>query len=193
MQPIDLVKTRLQLHGEGALGKVPSPFLVARQILSAHGLAGFYVGFSAAVTRQLTYGTARLGLFRVFSDQLRAHRGEGPLPISLKVAAGLASGALGSAIGNPADLALVRMQADMTLPASERRGYSGVGNALIRIVREEGVTALWRGSTPTVVRAMALNASMMSTSDQVKELLAPYMGGERSTTNLLVSSAVAGL
>lgn len=194
IQPIDLVKTRLQLSGEGTLGKPPSPFAVARQILATSGPGGFYVGYSAAVTRQLVYGSARLGLFRIFSDRLRAQRGgEKPLPMTLKIAAGLASGAIGSVIGNPADLALVRMQADSTLPLEQRRGYRGVLDAVARITREEGVLALWRGSTPTVARAMALNASMMATADQTKELLAPYLGGQQSMTNLSVSSAIAGL
>ena len=49
----------------------------------------------------------------------------------------MAAGAMGSFIGNPADLALVRMQADGSLPVDKRRHYTGVGNALARIVSEE--------------------------------------------------------
>ena len=33
---------------------------------------------------------------------------------------------------------------------AERRGYKNVFNALARISKEEGVTALWRGFEPTV-------------------------------------------
>lgn len=71
---------------------------------------------------------------------------------------GLVAGGLGSIVGTPADLALIRMQADATLPIDQRRNYTGVFNALARITREEGFLGLFKGCTPVVVRAMALNA-----------------------------------
>ena len=188
------MKTRIQLAGEGSAGKAASPLAVAREALRTEGPAAFYAGYSAAATRQIVYGSARLGLFRVFSDELRAARGsDAPLPLWLKAAAGLASGAVSSFVGNPFDLALVRMQADATLPPGERRGYTGVVDACRRVVRDEGVLALWRGSMPTVARAMALNAAMLATADQVKEALAPHLGGLASLPNLVASSLVAGV
>ena len=190
IQPIDFVKTQLQL-AEGSARS--SALSVVRRVLATEGPSALYRGLGAAVTRQVVYGSARLGLFRLFSDHLKEAHGGAALPLALKVAAGLASGALGSIIGNPADLALVRMQADSALPLGERRGYRGMRDAVTRIVREEGVAALWRGSMPTVLRAMTLNAAMMATADQTKEALAPHLGGLRSTANLVVSSAVAGV
>jgi solute carrier family 25 oxoglutarate transporter 11 len=84
--------------------------------------------------------------------------------------AGLAAGAIASFIGNPTELALIRMQADATLPLEQRRHYKGVIDATLRVIKEEGVAELWRGSTPTVARAMALNMSMLATADQMKEV-----------------------
>ncbi len=55
----------------------------------------------------------------------------------------LVAGGIGAVIGNPADLALIRLQADGTLPKAERRGYKNAGDALSRIVNEEGFFALW--------------------------------------------------
>lgn len=70
---------------------------------------------------QLTYSTARLGLFRVFSDKLKDLSNAAdptspppPLPLWKKAAAGLAAGGVAAAIGNPADLSLIRMQVDNT-------------------------------------------------------------------------------
>lgn len=74
-----------------------------------------------------------------------------------KAFCGLTAGFFGAIIGNPADLALIRVQADTTLPPAERRNYKNVADAFIRIVKEEGVGALWKGCTPTVARAVALN------------------------------------
>jgi len=45
------------------------------------------------------------------------------------------AGFVGSLVGNPADLALIRMQADSRLPLNERRNYTSVGNAFSRITK----------------------------------------------------------
>jgi len=42
------------------------------------------------------------------------------------------------------------------LPVAERRNYKNAFDALYRITKEEGVSTLWRGSTPTVLRAIAI-------------------------------------
>ena len=75
------------------------------------------------------------------------------------------AGFVGSLVGNPADLALIRMQADARLPVAERRNYKNVVDAFKRISSEEGFFALWRGATPTVIRAMALNLAMLVSYD----------------------------
>ena len=77
----------------------------------------------------------------------------------------LIAGFIGSLVGNPADLALVRIQADARLPLTERRNYKNVVDAFKRITKEEGFFALWRGAIPTVIRAMALNFAMLVSYD----------------------------
>jgi solute carrier family 25 oxoglutarate transporter 11 len=140
--------------------------------------------------RQAVYGTARLGLHRQFSNILKERQGGGALPVHLKIASSMSSGAIASFIGNPFDVSLVRMQSDTMRPAAERRNYKSVFDALIRITREEGLTRLWRGAAPTIVRAMAMNVGMMASYDQAKELYTAQLGAGL-TTNLL-SSATAG-
>ena len=48
------------------------------------------------------------------------------------------------------------MQNDASLPVNERRNYTGVFDAFKKIVAAEGVTGLWKGAVPTIVRACAL-------------------------------------
>ena len=90
------------------------------------------------------------------------------IPLYQKAGAGLAAGGLGALVGSPADLSLIRMQADSTLPEAQRRHYKGVGDALTRIVKDEGAIGLFRGAGPTVTRAMALNMGMLASNDQVR-------------------------
>jgi solute carrier family 25 oxoglutarate transporter 11 len=91
------------------------------------------------------------------------------LPLWQKMMLGMTAGAVASFVGNPCDLALVRMQSDALLPVDKRRNYTGIFNAVSRVIKEEGVLTLWRGSSPTVLRAIALNTALLASSDQIKE------------------------
>ncbi|VWU51628.1 dicarboxylate/tricarboxylate carrier [Hepatocystis sp. ex Piliocolobus tephrosceles] len=187
IQPIDMIKVRIQLSAEGK-NAVKNPFTIAKNIIKNEGVIGLYKGLDAGLTRQVIYTTARLGLFRTFSDMVKVE-GE-PLPFYKKCFCALAAGGLGAFIGNPADLSLIRLQADNTLPKELKRNYTGVLNALYRIPKEEGIFALWKGSVPTIARAMSLNLGMLSTYDQSKELLQNYMGIGMKTN--LVASVISG-
>ena len=74
----------------------------------------------------------------------------------------MSAGASGAFVGTPAEVALIRMTSDGNLPADQRRNYKSVFDALIRIFREEGITALWRGAIPTMGRAMVVNAAQLT-------------------------------
>ncbi|KAJ3118998.1 hypothetical protein HK100_000507 [Physocladia obscura] len=183
------IKVRIQLQGEGVKGKAVSPLSVASALLRTHGLGAFYTGLSAGLLRQATYTTARMGLFNTFMRALETTQGKPG--IAERALAGLAAGGLGAVAGNPCDLALIRMQADGLAPPTLRKNYSSVFDAIIRISRQEGVLALWKGCGPTVVRAMALNLGMLSTYSEAKARFEPHLGAN-STSTALASSAVAG-
>lgn len=192
VQPLDFIKTRAQLLGEGSRIERPSsPLVFARAVIKEQGLRGLYRGYSAALARQLIYGSCRLGLFRLFSDELLRRKGRPTLSLAEKVTAGVSSGAIAAIVGNPTEVALIRMQADSSLPAAARRNYKGVINAVTRVVREEGVFELWRGCLPTVLRAIAMNASMLATNDEVKQQLAPHLGAGAASS--AISSICAGV
>lgn len=54
------------------------------------------------------------------------------------------------------------MSNDSSLPKEDRRNYKGVIDTATRIIKEEGVTAFWRGSTPFVSRAMMVGVFQVS-------------------------------
>lgn len=144
IQPIDMIKVRIQLRGEAKSGNL-SPFSVAKEIYTKEGgVTAFYKGIDSALLRQAVYATLRLGIYYNLSDYIKDNMNNGQnLSAFQKAYASLFAGAFGSFIGNPCDLALVRMQADSTLPPAERRNYKNVFDAFRRIVSEEGVTACW--------------------------------------------------
>ena len=85
--------------------------------------------------RQFIYAGARLGIYKKFEDHVKLTHDRN-LTFWEKVFYSLAAGALGSAIANPTDLALIRFQSDNSLPMQERRNYKNVIDALRRISAE---------------------------------------------------------
>jgi len=184
MQPIDFIKVQIQVLGEGAKGQSASPFAIFRDTVKNQGVGVLYKGLSAALLRQATYTTARLGIFRSMTDYLDSRPGVKRSAFET-AAAGTIAGGLGAIVGTPADVALIRMQTDGNLPADQRRNYTGVTNALTRIAREEGVNGVFKGCVPVVVRAMALNLGMLGGHDEVLAAV------EASTGNVVLAQFAA--
>ena len=99
-------------------------------------------------------------------------RDKNDISFGRKLAMGCCSGGIGSFIGNPSELALVRLSNDAKLPPEQRRNYSNVVDCLVRIAKEEGVANLWRGATPTVIRATLLSATSLAMTSEIKLRLA---------------------
>ncbi|KAI3508878.1 hypothetical protein L1887_23898 [Cichorium endivia] len=184
--PLDLIKVRMQLQGEsvpvlavngpgGATMTMPrpspaGPVSVGVKIFRTEGVAALFSGVSATVLRQTLYSTTRMGLYEIFREKW-SDPNTGSLSLTRKIGSGLLAGGIGAAVGNPADVAMVRMQADGRLPEAQRRNYKGVADAISRMVKQEGVTSLWRGSALTVNRAMIVTAAQLASYDQIKETI----------------------
>jgi solute carrier family 25 oxoglutarate transporter 11 len=193
IQPIDMIKVRLQLAGEGArTGPKPTPLSVTREIMAAGKVMDLYTGLSAGLLRQAVYTTARMGFFDTFMKSLKVRAEEKGKQVGFaeRAVAGLSAGGLAAMIGNPADLALIRMQSDGLKPLAERKNYKSVIDALTGIARSEGIARLWAGATPTIVRAMALNFGQLAFFSEAKQRLKDTSLSPRAQT--LSASAVAG-
>ena len=153
------------------LGATGGPFSVASNIIKNEGFGTLYTGISAGLLRQATYTTARLGIHAKIVDFLKEQNKGAPLPLVQKAGAGLAAGGLGAIFGSPADLSLIRMQADGTLPAAERRNYTGVAHALTDIVRKDGVGGLFRGIAPRVCLGIWQTLFMVTGAKLIKDEL----------------------
>ncbi len=131
-------------------------------------------------------------MFKVIEDNVKAKEKRN-LTFTEKVAYSLLTGGIGSVIANPTDMALIRFQSDNNLPPAERRNYKNVFDALARIYKEEGVRGMWRGSIPTVARAMSVNCSHLVGYNESKEQLQKFLGEKKETMNIrLIASAISG-
>ncbi|KAK3705741.1 putative mitochondrial 2-oxoglutarate/malate carrier protein [Vermiconidia calcicola] len=193
IQPIDMIKVRLQLAGEGTTGgPKPTPLGITRDIIAKGKVLDLYTGLSAGLLRQAVYTTARLGFFDTFMKALtvRAEAKDKKIGFYERAGSGLTAGGLAAMVGNPADLALIRMQSDGLKPAAERANYRSVIDALTRIAKTEGIGAWWAGAYPTVVRAMALNFGQLAFFSEAKSQFKDTSLSPRMQT--LSASAIAG-
>ena len=143
-----------------------------RQTLRREGFRALFSGLSPALLRQATYGSMRYGLYTPIKSLLGIPR-ETPkheIPLGMKIVAGASSGAISSAICNPADLIKVRMQvAGMSGGEAARASeYRSLTSAFAHIIRTEGFTSLWKGVGPTCGRATVLAAAELPAYDEFK-------------------------
>ena len=187
-QPIDTIKVRIQIMGDSGptasstTNNKVNLFTMGRHILKTEGIFSFYKGLSAQYTRQLTYGTTRLGMFRLLTNHFTPDGGKASdISFTVRAACSIVAGGIGAVIGTPAEAALVRMQSDAGLSPEKRRNYKNVFDALFRMVREEGIkNGIFAGATPTITRAMVMNFGLLSSYDSIHAfLIAKLLGNTR--------------
>ncbi|KAH0753897.1 hypothetical protein KY290_024167 [Solanum tuberosum] len=151
--PIDLIKTRLQLHGESLVSsRRTSAVRVVSEILRNDGVLGLYKGLSPAIIRHMFYTPIRIVNYEFLRNFLVP--ADHTLSLSSKAIIGGISGVIAQVVANPADLVRVRMQADSRM-----------------IIRTEGVRGLWKGVLPNIQRAFLVNMGELACYDHAKRFV----------------------
>ncbi|TFK47395.1 dicarboxylic acid transporter [Heliocybe sulcata] len=162
--PLDLTKVRLQASGDKRM--IES----IRKTVRTAGVRGLFDGISGTWMRQMSYSLCRFWAY----DESKKLIGAGGKnsPAWKLAAAGSMAGGIAGLVGNPAEIIMVRLQADAAKPPEKRLNYKNCFDGLFRMVREEGASSLARGLGPNVFRAILMNASQLASYDFFKaELL----------------------
>ncbi|XP_047529458.1 mitochondrial dicarboxylate carrier [Vanessa atalanta] len=185
--PLDLLKVQMQTQK----GKNISMLQLTGIVLKNQGVMGLYNGISASLLRQLTYSTARFGIYEVAKQQLTPKDGTA-IPFYMSAFLAGLGGFAGGFVGNPADLVNVRMQNDVKLPPEQRRNYKNAIHGIYRVAAQEGILRLWAGASMTCSRAALMTIGQLSFYDQIKTILlaSPYFGDNVATH--VMSSLLAG-
>ncbi|XP_011648230.1 mitochondrial 2-oxoglutarate/malate carrier protein-like [Pogonomyrmex barbatus] len=160
--PMDVLKIHMQMSRESLRD-------TALRILNTSGACGFYAGLSAALLRQLTYTTSRLGIYTILLDIGEQHFGY--LNYVTMISLGMIAGVMGSFVGTPTDLLFIRMVADVNLPPEKRWNYKNVISGIFSVWKDEGFPGLWRGAVPTMGRAAIVNGTLLATYTRTKMML----------------------
>jgi len=160
--PLDTLKVQLQTQQHSKLRGSQ----IAANIVRSQGFTALYNGLSASLLRQVFYSTTRFAIYEVAKQRLAGDGG--PIPFSKRVALAGVAGACGGLMGTPGDMINVRMQNDVKLPLDQRRNYAHALDGVVRVAREEGAAALFRGASSATSRAVLVTIGQLSFYDQIK-------------------------
>jgi len=143
-------------------------------ITKEEGARALYNGLVPGLQRQMCFASVRIGLYDSVKDfyckALSCQSDVSNPPPSMRILAGMTTGALAVISAQPTDVVKVRMQADCPPPGQPRR-YAGSNLAYRTIAMEEGVRGLWKGSIPNIARNCIVNACELVTYDYTKTFI----------------------
>ncbi|XP_041055848.1 mitochondrial uncoupling protein 2-like isoform X3 [Carcharodon carcharias] len=175
--PLDTTKVRLQIQGESkSVNSVTSPkykgvFGTMVTIVKTEGAKSLYNGLVAGLQRQMSFASVRIGLY----DSVKQFytNGSDTITIGSRLLAGCTTGGMAVIMAQPTDVVKVRFQAQLNLTGVNKR-YSGTIDAYRKIAKEEGLSGLWKGTLPNIVRNSVVNCSELVTYDLIKDALIKY-------------------
>jgi len=152
--PFEVVKTRLQSQ-QGSLmpgkkAKYRGPIHAVFRILRKEGPGGLWKGCSPTVFRQ---ATNQMSMFTSYT-WIRENVWGNPDQMTPFMAAstGLVASSVGPLFNCPADVIKTRLMNQTHSMVEPEFQYKGFGDAFIRIWREEGFRALYKGIGPRLAR-----------------------------------------
>ncbi|KAJ6483892.1 mitochondrial carrier domain-containing protein [Mycena vulgaris] len=168
--PLEIVKIRLQVQGEAAKAEGFAP-KGALHIIRQLGVVGLYKGASACLLRDIpfsaiyfpTYGHLKKDVFH------EGYNGKQLSFMELLASAGIA-GMPAAYLTTPADVVKTRLQVE------SRKGqtnYHGLRDAFVKIYREEGFRALFKGGPARILRSSPQFAFTLMSYEMFKKLM-PY-------------------
>ncbi|KAI1242730.1 hypothetical protein IHE44_0000273 [Lamprotornis superbus] len=142
--PLEIVKIRLQVAGEITTG----PRVSALSVLRDLGFFGLYKGAKACFLRDIPFSAIYFPCYAHLKASFTNEDGR-VSPGNLLLAGSIA-GMPAASLVTPADVIKTRLQ---VAARAGQTTYSGVVDCFVKILREEGPKALWKGAGARVFRS----------------------------------------
>lgn len=167
LQPIDVIKTRLQLDRSGAYrGIIHCGSTVAR----TEGVRALWKGLTPFSTHLTLKYALRMGSNAVLQSAFKDSQ-TGKVSNHGRVLSGFGAGVLEAlVIVTPFEVVKIRLQQQRGL-SPELLKYKGPIHCARTIIREEGLRGLWSGAAPTVMRNGTNQAAMFTAKNAYDVLL----------------------
>lgn len=200
--PIELVKTRMQLQGEmSAVSQniYKRPIQGIAVIFKNEGIRGCQKGLIAAYVYQIGLNGSRLGFYEPIRDILNStfysdresHKVQN---VPINVIAGASSGIIGAIVGSPLFLIKTRIQSySNAIQLGDQTHYKGVWDGLFTIFKNEGVKGLFRGVDAAIIRTAAGSSVQLPVYNTVKHYLVRHNIMSDGPSLHLTASTIAGV
>jgi solute carrier family 25 2-oxodicarboxylate transporter 21 len=176
MYPLDVAKTRAQLHSQGSVSMVN----VISTIVKNEGFAKLYRGILPPILMEAPKRALKFASNEYYKGLL-TNGGQVPLTQGKAIIAGVSAGCTETFVVVPFELVKIRLQ------AKENAGlYKNTFDCLSRIVSNEGILALYKGFESTLWRHALWNGGYFGLINYVKNMMPkPTNKKEELSTNFI--------
>ncbi|ORY00080.1 mitochondrial carrier [Basidiobolus meristosporus CBS 931.73] len=145
------------------------------KIWNNEGFKALYKGITPAVYREGSKNIFRIGMFDPLLNAVHDPNCGVTAPTWKRVIVGSICGAMGAVSCNPFELAKTRLQAAVKSSGAAhvgyQHGYSGLSDALVSVIKRDGIVGLYRGSMMSMARSLVGSGANMSTYSLSKEYM----------------------
>lgn len=167
LQPIDVIKTRLQLDRTGSYKGI---IHCGSTIVNKEGVRALWKGLTPFATHLTLKYALRMGSNAVLQTAFKDEE-TGKISPTGRVMSGFGAGVLEAlVIVTPFEVVKIRLQQQRGL-SPELLRYKGPVHCARMIVREEGILGLWAGAAPTVMRNGTNQAAMFTAKNAFDTML----------------------
>ena len=197
--PIDVIKTRMQLQGQLGQGRSPytGVFDALWQVGRREGWRGLQRGLWPSCWWQFSNVSVRFGVYSTAKRLTGVADDPSPLrKYAESMGLGAISGGFAALASNPFFIVKTRFQSmstDTALVVGQQHALEGgLGGALSGIVKADGPRGLFRGLSAFAPRVIVASAVQLSTYDVVKESLMRRLGLRDNVGTHAAASMVTG-
>lgn len=173
-QPLDTIKVRMQLSKSGRTSDTKSRGFISTgsNIVRRETPLALYKGLGAVLSGIVPKMATRFASFEAYHSWL-ADESTGKTSVGNTFLAGLGAGTTEAIlVVNPMEVVKIRLQAQQHSLADpmETPRYRNAGHAVYTIIREEGITTLYRGVSLTVLRQATNQGANFTAYQEIKKL-----------------------
>ncbi|KAK9363028.1 mitochondrial carrier domain-containing protein [Lipomyces starkeyi] len=189
MYPLDVVKTRVQLQvGKGSDGEAYNGMLDCFQkIVKNEGFGRLYRGISAPILMEAPKRATKFAANDEWGKVYRKAFGATQMNQPLSILTGATAGATEAFVVVPFELVKIRLQ-----DKASGSLYKSPLDCAIKIVRNEGILAIYNGLEVTLWRHILWNAGYFGVIFKVRELMPKAETPSGQTMNDLIAGSIGG-
>ncbi|KAI8817646.1 mitochondrial carrier domain-containing protein [Fimicolochytrium jonesii] len=169
MNPFDVIKQRMQVHGSTYRGVVECGLDIMRK----EGLAAFYISYPTTLMMTVPFQAVHFSTYEYFRKILNPKGGYDP---KTHIASGAIAGAAAAAITNPLDVAKTLLQTRGAASDTKVRQASGMIDAFKLIYTRNGLAGFTMGAKARMLSHMPATAICWTTYEFLKMVLSKQPG-----------------